>query len=241
MVKMNHYTYILKGEISYIGVRSCKCEIDKDNYWGSSKHLPKNINETHEKIILGKFLTREEAIKNEIYLHNKYDVAKNPLFYNQSKQTSTGWNTAGTKASEETRLKLLGRIYSEETRLKRSKSMLGKNKGKNNGMFGKPLSLEHKKKQSLSLLGKPGPRHNDEIKNRIRLKLKEKWKDKEFREKTSNSLRDNKIYSFIHESGIKRNSTKKKLIEEFNLNACNLCWLCLNKRKTHKGWKLFNN
>lgn len=108
---MYHYTYIIKDKHSnkkYIGVRSCKCKPCNDDYWGSSKYIPKDVKTTHNKRILQKFNTRKEAVEHEIYLHNKYNVAVNPCFYNKAKQTSYKFDTAGTtfNLSEEAKQKI---------------------------------------------------------------------------------------------------------------------------------------
>lgn len=97
---MNHYTYELKFEngMKYIGVRSCKCPIEEDSYLGSSKIIPAELYITCTKTILATFNTRIEAISDEIRLHNLYDVCKNSEYYNQAKQTHTGFDQQGAKA-----------------------------------------------------------------------------------------------------------------------------------------------
>lgn len=87
---MNHYTYEIEFEngMKYVGVRSCKCEIDKDNYLGSSKIIPPELYETCTKRILNTFETRIEAIYDEINMHEELDIAVNPNYYNQVKQTA---------------------------------------------------------------------------------------------------------------------------------------------------------
>ena len=92
-----HYVYLLTdGIMNYIGARSCNYRIDADSsYLGSSKHIPSEFKKVCNKIILGRFNTRKEAIAYEIELHNKFDVAKNEQFYNRAKQTSTGFDTTG--------------------------------------------------------------------------------------------------------------------------------------------------
>lgn len=97
---MYHYTYLIKhkrNKQKYIGVRSSECHPSEDDYWGSSRHLPKDIRQTHSKRVLKVFLSRKDALTHEIYLHHKYDVGANPEFYNRSKQTSTRYCTAGIK------------------------------------------------------------------------------------------------------------------------------------------------
>lgn len=99
----HHYVYILidtQPEDSrkfYIGVRSCTCNPEDDNYIGSSKSMTDEQKSRCDKLILEEFSSREEALNYEILLHNKFDVGINPMFYNKSKQTSTGFDTTGMK------------------------------------------------------------------------------------------------------------------------------------------------
>lgn len=84
----------------YIGVRSSKVKPEEDtNYKSSSKYLKKAIKEIGHsnfvKEILTEWSSRELATKEEIRLHNNFDVAKNPEYYNMSKQTSTGFDPTG--------------------------------------------------------------------------------------------------------------------------------------------------
>ena len=140
----NHYTYeISKNDgvrMSYIGVRSCEGNPEDDNYWGTSKHLPDNIQDNHTKTILRTFDTRDEAVKHEIYLHNINDVASNPLYYNQAKQTSTKFDTTGTPGywAGKTRPAFnLGNRHTDKTKAKMSANHYDCS-GENNPMFGKP-------------------------------------------------------------------------------------------------------
>ena len=115
---MHHYTYLIQHKTSdkrYIGVRSSKCLPQEDKtYWGSSKHLPKDVKLTHVKIILKVFSTRKEAVQHEINLHKLNSVATNPQYYNKANQTSTGFDTAGTKL-----------LFSDEHKRKISQAILG--------------------------------------------------------------------------------------------------------------------
>lgn len=135
---MNHYTYIIQHKTQdkrYIGVRSCLCTpIEDTDYWGSSKYLPKDIRETHVKIILKEFDSREEALLHEISLHKLNDVANNPSYYNKACQTSTGFDTTGTTLSLDHRNKcskaLKGKNKPKDFGDKISKAMKGKKKSK---------------------------------------------------------------------------------------------------------------
>ena len=119
----------------YIGMRSCDCLIEEDNYWGSSKYLPEDVSETFDKFILGRFDTREEAIADEIHRHKMNDVGRNPLFINRAKQTSTGFtNIGGYKLPERSKehCKNISKskkgvaIFSEEEKQRRSELYTGK-------------------------------------------------------------------------------------------------------------------
>jgi len=133
----------------YIGVRSCAVSPEVDNYWGSSKHLPKNVSEAYDKFILGTFDSRVEASIDEIRRHKMNDVAANKFFINRARATSTHFSTAGTKhtpeqtakiklnwhkyrgaMSEEHKRKLvearLGYKHSEDTKLKIAEAHKGK-------------------------------------------------------------------------------------------------------------------
>lgn len=144
---MYHYTYLIKDKHSnmkYIGVRSSKCHPKDDtDYWGSSRHLPTDVKYTHKKRVLSVFKTRLEAINHEIQLHNKYDVASSPSFYNKAKQTSTGFDTSGTTLTKEHLEKV-------------SRSLKGRKKPKTHGenvskaLKGVPKSESHKKNCSTA-------------------------------------------------------------------------------------------
>jgi len=102
---MYHYVYLISNMVehkSYFGVRSCNCTPEEDtSYMSSSKLIQKLYKEKpHEfkKKILKIFDTRKEAMGWEIYLHNTYDVGRNPSFYNRAKQTATNFDMSGTIA-----------------------------------------------------------------------------------------------------------------------------------------------
>lgn len=103
----------------YIGVRSSKCVPTMDiDYWGSSKHLPTNIKDTHSKIILKEHTTRKKAVAHEVLLHELNDVAVNPHYYNKARQLTTGFDTSGVSMSEEAKCKISkatkGRTFTKE-------------------------------------------------------------------------------------------------------------------------------
>lgn len=90
-----HYVYYSYEEWGrgYIGCRSCKCSPEEDTrYFGS--YYDTSFSPT-DKIILGCFPTREEALAAEIALHRFYEIDKNSHFANKARQTSTGFVSSG--------------------------------------------------------------------------------------------------------------------------------------------------
>jgi hypothetical protein len=139
--KMYHYVYRItntKIKKYYYGARSSKNKPILDIgllYFGSSKDknfmAEQRNNPSNFKYKVVKILkSRKDAILFEIFLHNKFDVGKNPRFYNRAKQSSTRFDTTGISTSE----------YNHST-----------NKtGELSSNFQKPLTLEHKQKISKS-------------------------------------------------------------------------------------------
>lgn len=139
-----HYVYEIvnsKENKSYIGSRTTKKVPELDTqYWSSSdlvKALVKEHPEDFIKIILCKFTTRKRAVAFEIFLHNYFDVARNPAYYNKAKQTSTKFDTTGNK----------------EVALKISERM----KGKPSPFKDKKHSEEAKTKNSIAHKGNVSP------------------------------------------------------------------------------------
>ena len=160
--------------MKYIGVRSCTCLPENDDeYMGSSKILGEAMQETPEyytKTIIDTFPTREIANSNEQWLHEHYDVARNPLFYNLC-IAPVGFCNTGKHHTPEIRKKLSlshkGNTHTEESKKKISLSKIGKN----NPMYGKPVSTEHRAKISAALKGEKngmyGRKHTEETKKKI--------------------------------------------------------------------------
>lgn len=123
-------------------------------YFGSCKPFKKwqkeHGTDALVKQILAIWPSREEALSHEILLHDIFDVARNPEFWNQAKQTAPLFDTTGTKQSDELRLqkslKTKGRPKSEEHKAKIGAALKGK-----------PKSEEAKRKLSLAKKGVPSP------------------------------------------------------------------------------------
>ena len=172
---MNHYVYLIEKKSAleteqkyYIGVRSCECKIGDDEYMGSSKYLTEDINnngkQNYNKIILKRFDSREDASKYEILMHEQFDVASNPIFFNKAKQKSIGFACGpgelnpfyGRKHTEEYKKKLsallrtkdcrsktpnFGLVHTDETKFKMSlkrKEWMSKNKHPRKGIVMTP-------------------------------------------------------------------------------------------------------
>ena len=164
-----HYVYRITNMLEskhYYGVRTCKnIEPEKDigiKYISSS--LDKSFiseQKVHpEKFkykVIRYFSTRESAVEFEIILHNKFDIAKNPKFYNKSKQTSVGWDTSGYKHSAETKKKMSKSANNRSIETKINMSNAAKNRysnGRVNPLIGRPRSKETILKMSESNKGK---------------------------------------------------------------------------------------
>ena len=209
----NHCVYLLSSKVKdkyYIGVRSCKCKIPEDTYMGSSRVMTKEDKDNCNKIILKKFKTRVEAIVYEIELHNQFDVANNPLFWNKAKQTSTGFDTTGT-------------TYSEERRAALSKALQGHVGAKT--WLGKKLPEEMRSKISESNKYKPkSESHRKAL--------------KEARNKRVNTGYDSTIYEFTHSAYGVEICTQYELYNKYNIPKSNLNKVIKGERKTVNGWSI---
>ena len=104
--KKFHYTYQiveLSTNKKYIGVRSSDIEPRLDIghvYFSSSSDIKfikrqKEFPNDYEYIVLSIHESREDANKDEMYLHEKYDVASSINFYNKANSSSINFNRVG--------------------------------------------------------------------------------------------------------------------------------------------------
>lgn len=156
--KKYHYTYYSYEEwgMGYFGSRSCDCLPEEDvNYFGSFRD--KNFNPTYKIILKSDYQTRDEAIIDEIILHDFYEVDKNSHFANRAKQTSKKFTTVYMIGEKN---HFYGKTHSEETKKKLSLIHKGKTINQKTKLAvserhkGVPLSEEHKEKIKKSLTGK---------------------------------------------------------------------------------------
>lgn len=175
---MFHYVYRIKNlelNMHYYGVRSSKIEPQEDIgifYFSSSSNKDflfeqKLFPEKFKYKIVKIFENRTDAVEFEIKLHNKFNVGVNEMFYNRSKQTSVGWDMTGTRASEESKMKMsesskgenhpnfgkrgegttnFGKTHSDKTKAKMGEDRTGEK----NAMYGKTHSDESKSKMSAA-------------------------------------------------------------------------------------------
>ena len=85
--------------MGYFGSRKCYCRPEEDvKYFGSFRD--KYFKPTQKIILKDDYNTREEALVDEIILHDYYDVANNPHFANKAKQTSTKFSFGSNEHSK---------------------------------------------------------------------------------------------------------------------------------------------
>lgn len=105
-MKKYHYVYKITNlnpsdeRKYYIGVRTSKVKPSMDeNYKSSSKYLKAAFKEmghqNFRKEILSEWETRKLANKEEVRLHELYDVSKNIEYYNKAKSKDNGFCTEG--------------------------------------------------------------------------------------------------------------------------------------------------
>lgn len=160
-MKIYHYVYKITNHFPkdskkyYIGVRTCKnCKPEEDiEYNGSSKYLKEAIKEIgieyFSKEILSVWKTRKLALKEEIRLHNKFEVGSNKEFYNRSKQTSIGFYITGYKHSKSDEGKK--NIQKAQRKIDRTKE--------NNSFFGKTHSKKSMKQMVNNRIKNNGVYH----------------------------------------------------------------------------------
>jgi hypothetical protein len=191
---MNHYVYLIEKRTAlkteqkyYIGVRSCESKIGDDDYMGSSKYLTEDIGKTgrqhYNKIILKRFNNRMDANLYEIQMHEDFDVANNPLFFNKVKQKDRGLGVGpgvlnpfyGKKHTEEYKQRLSALLKTKDCRQKTTN-------------LGKKFNY--------------GPKISAAIKERLRLGLqKSAWsgeRSESHKKNLSDSLKKQNKYKCLH-------------------------------------------
>lgn len=188
---MNHYIYKIENTNTtqfYIGVRSCKCEIEEDPYMGSSSLWNKEYKQDNKeflvKYILDVLDTRVLANQQEVNILKQYekDIFCINILYDRIPSA-------------------LGKIQTQDHIDKR------KCFSQNNGMYGKHHSDETKKILSDKLKGIP---KSDETKAKMKANNANKGKimSEEIKAKLSNSHKKK------YKSGYKQPYTKPIIVED---------------------------
>lgn len=164
-----HYVYRITNIVEnkhYYGKRSSKKVQPLDDlgkrYFSSSTDKSfiqdqKDNPQNYKYKIVSIYLSSAEALRKEVKLHYKFDVGVNPRFYNKAKQTSTKFDTTGSKMIKEQlekhKKRLIGRKHTEEAKLKVAAAMMGNswNKGRKH----KPCSIEKMKQKAKKGLSSP--------------------------------------------------------------------------------------
>ena len=152
----HHYVYRSYEPLgrNYIGKRSCVCLPEEDvSYFGS--YTDTSFSPT-QKEILAICGSSEHALQVEMFFHEMYDVARNPMFANRAKQTSVYFNCEGVPKSEETKQKMSdaakGKPKTKDHCLALSQAKKGKPVSEScrlaqiAAVRGKPKSEEHRRK-----------------------------------------------------------------------------------------------
>jgi hypothetical protein len=180
---VRHYTYWLtatvpvNGALNYIGKRSCHGNPDTDTYMSSSTSVKQAIaaGVTFDKKVLAEWDTAEEALSHEILLHEIFDVASNPLFFNKVRQTSTGFAAPpGVQIPEERRQKISTALKGQPSyvRTTSSNEKLSAAMQGNKNTLGLKHTEDTRQKISAALKGR---KHTEETRQRISAsKLKNK-------------------------------------------------------------------
>lgn len=206
-----HYTYYSYEEWGngYFGSRSCECLPEEDvNYFGSFSD--KNFNPTHKIILKDDYKTRIEAIKDEVILHNFYEVHINPHFANRSKQTTTKFTTSGIKLTEEHRNKISERFKGKKLSKEHIQKVADSNRGKK------------RTEESRKRMSEAQKNSNYVPSEEIRKKMGESKKGpknhnygKSLSEETKRKLRESQLGKKSHNYGKPLSEeTKKKISEE---------------------------
>lgn len=196
---MKHYVYKIIDEKTnqyYIGVRSCKCEIEEDEYMGSYQCWKPTGNLI--KKVLKIFNSRKEANIYEIEIIKKN--IKNELNQNYHIPT-VGFHMLNRKHTKETKEKQRQAKLKNPTKYwkgKTRKDMLGMN----NPMYGGNFSKEMLENMSKAHIGKT---HTDETKIKM---AKSKYKKVKQFDLNGNLLNE---FNSILEASKKTNTNKSSI------------------------------
>jgi len=257
---MHYYTYYSYEEYGrgYIGHRGCKCSPEQDiNYFGS--FTDETFKPTQKIILKSDYTTREEAISDEVILHDYYNVANNLHFANKAKQTSTKFYVSleqarenGKKSAKKNKENGTG-IFAQtkEQRSENAKISGKKNKENGTGIF---AQTKEQRSENGSKAGKIGGKIGGKIsgkkayENKIGIHALTKEQRSEHGSKAGkiggkiNAERTAREFIIVSPTGeVIHGRNLKRFARENNLNASNLRFVLNGKYKQCKGYTRYND
>lgn len=199
----------------------------------------KNNPDLFKTIIITRHSSREEAIEKELYLQNKLNVVKSPLYINLSLARPNGFFGRSVEGSNNPMFgkSRTGEKHNNGENISKSlkefyKTEKGKNMaktrfvGEKNGMYGKKQTEEWKQNKSKMTKGENNPMYN-------------KTHTEESKEKISNSRK--KEYCFVSPDNIVyKGIGLYDFCESQNLYKGTMSKLLSGKIQSYKGWKKGN-
>ena len=191
----NNFVYLIYNKTNrrmYIGVKSSDADprdVIGVTYFSSSLDPAfiedQKANPDHYRYrVLANFDNRQDALNLEVALHERYDVARNPRFYNMARQTSVRFTTSLNEASRKKLSESLKHHYATHPETKLRISEASKRMWANPERMalhlaqvtGRKHTEESRRKMSEALKGKYagekasfwGKKHTDEYKEHLR-------------------------------------------------------------------------
>lgn len=214
------------------GTYMIKNHINGKVYYGSSNNLKTRkrqhfymlkINK-HENKILQRAYNKYGKESLEFIILNYYPVGE--LLSQEQILLDLNYD-AGKKCYNHNKIATMppsqkGKKHSEKTKKNMSKSHKGKK-----------FSEEHRQKISAAKKGDKNPMYGKHHSKENKLKISQTHKG------SKHHNYDHTIYTFIHENGTEENCTRYELIKKYNLGHGHLSKIIKNKRKSHKGWRIY--
>jgi hypothetical protein len=183
---------------------------------------------TQKIIFRSDYENAEELAKDEIILHDFYDVAINPHFANRAKATSTSFDRTGATHTDEAKQKMrdmgIGRTHTEETKQKLRDIGIGKTQ-----------TDEAKQKNRDAHIGKTA---TEETKQLLRDLATGRKHTEETKQKMSETRKGNKspMLGKTHSDEAKQKNRDAHVGRKWYVNATGETRLC--KKSPSPDWKL---
>jgi hypothetical protein len=179
----HHYVYRSYEPLgrSYIGKRTCLCLPEEDIDYLGSYSDPDFY--PSQKEILAICESSEHALSVEMFFHEFYDVARNPMFANRAKQTSKYFNVEGVPKTDDHKSKIKQALTGKEKSAEHCKKLSAAKKGK-------PVSENCRTAQLKSVKGVP---KTDDHRRKIGLAVTGKTQGSEARKKMAQKRTENNL------------------------------------------------